>query len=205
MRKCVSSSQENKVTPWFKMANSQRDSHDLVIKTRGKLSEGEIILESKHHCDFCKTKISKYTCPKCNLQYCSIDCYKGETHRPCSEVFYKEQVMRELKNMKSNDKDQKRTMEILNRMMQCEDSVDHVWSDDEGIENLAKRMEDIDLETASFSEMYCRLTEKEKALFETIVQSGEVEIVDLCTPWWVLGSKHKLVALGYTYCKTNLH
>ena len=174
-------------------SNQQRDAHDLKIKTRVDLSEGETMLDSMQKCDLCKTKASKYTCPKCSLRYCGIDCYKGENHRKCSEEFYKEQVLRELEHMKSTDGDKKRTMEILKRVMQCEKNVDYVWSDNEAIENLAKRMEDIDLETASFDEMYGRLTEKERRLFESVVQSGEIEILDVCTPWWAHDRRNKLV------------
>ena len=95
--------------------------------------------------------------------------------------------------MKSTNGDKKRTMEILKKVMQCEKNVDYVWNDNEAIENLAKRMEDIDLETATFDEMYCRLTEKERKLFETVVQSEEIEILDVCMPWWTHESHKKLV------------
>jgi len=165
---------------------------DLRIKTRVESADNENIIESNRKCDFCKAKVSKYTCPKCKLQYCGIDCYKCLNHRKCSEDFYKDNVMREIKDLKSTDPDKKRIMGMLKRVMQSEDGADYVWNDNEAVENLAKRMEDIDLESASFDEMYCRLTEQEKKLFENVVQSGEVEIVDPCVPWWITKSNIEL-------------
>ena len=179
------------------MADGQRGRNDFTIKTKVSFDE-ETILDSGKKCDLCKEKKSKYTCPRCSLRYCGVDCFKGPKHRQCSEGFYKENVMRELKNMKSTDKNKKRTMEIVKRVMQSErEKNSDVWSDEESMENLAKRMEGVDLDTASFDEMYHRLTEKEKKLFESVVQSGEVEIVDLCKPWWMQGSKNKWVPFSY--------
>ena len=40
-------------------------------------------------CPLCLKQPSKYTCPRCNTRYCSVDCYKSEKHRDCSEIFYK--------------------------------------------------------------------------------------------------------------------
>ena len=40
-------------------------------------------------CPLCLKQPSKYTCPRCNTRYCSVDCYKSEKHRDCSEMFYK--------------------------------------------------------------------------------------------------------------------
>ena len=43
----------------------------------------------KTPCAFCVEETSKYTCPRCNLCYCSTACYKSEKHLQCSENFYK--------------------------------------------------------------------------------------------------------------------
>ena len=36
----------------------------------------------------CQKNFSKYTCPRCNLQYCCLDCYKKHGDR-CTEGFYR--------------------------------------------------------------------------------------------------------------------
>lgn len=174
---------------------------DADVKVTGESQKEDFLLEHEVKCDFCKANKSKYTCPRCSLRYCGIECYKSPDHRKCSEDFYKDNVMRELKNLKSTDETKKKTMEILKRVMQNEKHEDSgVWNDDESIDSLAKRMEDINIETASFEEMYCRLTAKERKLFESVIQSGEVEIEDLCTPWWMIKS-NRLV-----FCsQSNVH
>ena len=44
-------------------------------------------------CPLCLKNPSKYTCPRCNTRYCSVECYKSEKHRDCSEMFYKDCFM----------------------------------------------------------------------------------------------------------------
>ena len=173
----------------FKMASKNRGACEIDVKTSDESCADEMLLKTGKKCDLCKGNQSKYTCPKCMLRYCGVDCYKSEKHRKCSEDFYKDNVMRELKGMKPSDETKKQTMEILKRMMENEkNGSNDVWNDDESVENLANRLAGVDLDTASFDEMYSRLTEKEKKLFEGVVQSGEIEILDLCTPWWMHGS-----------------
>ena len=44
-------------------------------------------------CPLCLKNQSKYTCPRCNTRYCSVDCYKSVKHKDCSEMFYKDCFM----------------------------------------------------------------------------------------------------------------
>lgn len=37
----------------------------------------------------CQSQNFKYSCPRCNIKYCSLDCYRSQAHRQCSEAFYK--------------------------------------------------------------------------------------------------------------------
>ncbi|KAK9366259.1 hypothetical protein V1509DRAFT_630234 [Lipomyces kononenkoae] len=43
-------------------------------------------------CVFCKTAYGKYSCPRCRQLYCSIVCYKSESHQTCSSSFYRDNV-----------------------------------------------------------------------------------------------------------------
>ena len=45
----------------------------------------------------CKVKLSQYTCPRCNLPYCSLECYKSTLHQDCTEAFYKDCVFQQLR------------------------------------------------------------------------------------------------------------
>lgn len=44
-------------------------------------------------CPMCLKCSAKYTCPRCNSPYCSVDCYRSDKHRDCSEGFYKDCFM----------------------------------------------------------------------------------------------------------------
>lgn len=73
----------------------------------------------------------KYSCPRCNILYCSVNCYKSEAHLQCSETFYKDCVVQEmaLQSKKANSTlddipgpsdDIKRMYAILKRMESTE-------------------------------------------------------------------------------------
>ncbi|XP_077351422.1 zinc finger HIT domain-containing protein 2 [Festucalex cinctus] len=65
-------------------------------------------------CMLCNCKPACYTCPRCNLHYCGVACYRSPDHSTCSEEFYKESVLEELKNMGGTDRERKKKMhEIL--------------------------------------------------------------------------------------------
>ncbi|KAM4591275.1 zinc finger HIT domain-containing protein 2 isoform 1-T2 [Odontesthes bonariensis] len=65
-------------------------------------------------CMLCKRKPSCYTCPRCNLHYCGLGCYQSPEHSVCSEEFYKESVLQELKEMgKTESEGREKMQEIL--------------------------------------------------------------------------------------------
>ena len=41
-------------------------------------------------------KSARYTCPRCNVRYCSLECYRSEKHGGCSEAFYHDCVVEDL-------------------------------------------------------------------------------------------------------------
>lgn len=61
-------------------------------------------------CMLCNCKPACYTCPRCNLHYCGVACYRSPDHSVCSEEFYKEAVFEELKNMAATDQEGKKKM-----------------------------------------------------------------------------------------------
>ncbi|XP_004077342.1 zinc finger HIT domain-containing protein 2 [Oryzias latipes] len=79
-----------------------------------KICYGEAQNNTITACTFCKCKPSRYTCPRCNLQYCGLACYQSREHTSCSEEFYKESVLQELKKMgKTESEGRRRMQEIL--------------------------------------------------------------------------------------------
>ncbi|KAG7228533.1 hypothetical protein INR49_007707 [Caranx melampygus] len=84
-------------------------------------------------CMLCKIKPSCYTCPRCNLHYCGLPCYQSPDHSVCSEEFYKESVLKELKDMgKTESEGRKKMQEILVGLRQKAERTDG------GMESLLK-------------------------------------------------------------------
>ncbi|XP_072292821.1 zinc finger HIT domain-containing protein 2 [Eucyclogobius newberryi] len=101
----------------------------IILPPRGAAVTPEELLPSPHDqstvegidksksravCMLCSCKPSLYTCPRCNVPYCSLSCYKSPEHSVCSEDFYKESVLQELKEMgKTEEEGKKKMQEIL--------------------------------------------------------------------------------------------
>lgn len=86
-------------------------------------------------CMLCKSKPSCYTCPRCNLHYCGLACYQSPDHSACSEEFYKESVLLELKNMgKAESEGRRKMQEILMGLRQKAQTTEG------GMESLLKEM-----------------------------------------------------------------
>ncbi|XP_070772634.1 zinc finger HIT domain-containing protein 2 [Enoplosus armatus] len=84
-------------------------------------------------CMLCKRKPSCYTCPRCNLHYCGLACYQSPDHSVCSEEFYKESVLQELKDMgKTESEGRKKMQEVLLGLRQKAERTDG------GMESLLK-------------------------------------------------------------------
>lgn len=101
----------------------------ILLPHRGATSGNELLTPARSHdnapedgsvsgrsglCMLCKSKPPCYTCPRCNLQYCGLECYKSPDHSACSEEFYKESVLQELKEMGTTETEgRKKMQEIL--------------------------------------------------------------------------------------------
>ncbi|XP_070697231.1 zinc finger HIT domain-containing protein 2 [Pempheris klunzingeri] len=82
--------------------------------TPARLQEEEALVEGRTAvCMLCKSKPSCYTCPRCNLHYCGLACYQSPDHSVCSEEFYKESVLQELKDMGKTESEQRKKMQEL--------------------------------------------------------------------------------------------
>ena len=63
-------------------------------------------------CQICNENEFKYICPKCKIFYCSLNCYKKH-NKNCTEEFYKNNVIEELKSTKVNEDEGKKFRYIL--------------------------------------------------------------------------------------------
>ena len=78
--------------------------------------EGLFVRDTKRLCKICdKVEGAAYQCPRCEIPYCSLTCYKSH-NQTCTEGFYKDQVDKELKTKTSTYGAQKKMMDKLKNL-----------------------------------------------------------------------------------------
>lgn len=114
----------------------------------------------------CQRQVSRYTCPSCNLFYCSLNCFRSEVrvpahisltpdespkklHSRCSEMFYRKEIEIGIKSGSSkSEEDRNKMLELLKRV-EHESAADEVGlfhPDEENEEDsLAHRVSAIDI------------------------------------------------------------
>lgn len=148
------------------------------------ISEGSnsLVEEGVTVCQMCLKCKSKYTCPRCNSPYCSLECYRCDKHKNCSEGFYKDCFIEGLKEYVSNPEEKQKVLEMLKRA-----ETDPGLSDlDEPGDDLDERLADLDIEKDS-NDVWNRLTDQEKKEFQLMVGDGRLgSLVELWSPWWTV-------------------
>ncbi|XP_034485991.1 zinc finger HIT domain-containing protein 2 [Drosophila innubila] len=95
--------------------------------------------ETAENCQFCKESAFKYSCPKCNALYCSVACYKSQSHLKCSEEFYKSCIQDELLSSATttpeSQQDMRKIYDILKRMRQSDAGFKPEDFDADGLDN----------------------------------------------------------------------
>ncbi|KAJ4483711.1 hypothetical protein J3R30DRAFT_3450995, partial [Lentinula aciculospora] len=139
-------------------------------------------------CTICRRQISRYTCPECNLMYCSSTCFKSPAHTNCSEGFYKKQIEEDVRSQPSKSAEERlRMIEILKRFE--EDDIGQIDSEDEEEEDFERRFAGIDASTSP-NTLWSLLTESERDKFSKAIQdpSGnfaqELQNQLIREPWW---------------------
>lgn len=79
-------------------------------------------------CTICNTKEVKYICPKCKIPYCCMDCYKKH-NKECTEEFYKNNVIEELKSIKFKEEDTKKFREKLKNYQEKLNLIDEQYDE----------------------------------------------------------------------------
>ncbi|KAJ8711137.1 hypothetical protein PYW07_008379 [Mythimna separata] len=167
------------------------------------MAESKTSKINQNVCGICEDKQSKYCCPRCEVFYCSLDCYKSEKHQQCSESFYRDCVNDELTSHNADDESRDKMIEILKRM-QNEDTdnidIDNLIeyddepadSDDEEEIDLEERIKDLNLDDPDA--VWNALTEDERNEFEALLNQGDVgSIMPQWDPWWTYRRDKKLV------------
>ena len=150
-------------------------------------------------CQICLNIAAKYSCPRCNVSYCGLKCYKSEIHGQCSESFYKQCVQEELASLKNDSNSKKKTLNALSRVADNEVLDEGLDSDDD--EDLSSRLEGVDLDDPEA--VWQALTPEERNDFKTQLNNGQlVQLVPLNERehnllWWQIHFKRdKIQELG---------
>lgn len=75
----------------------------------------------------CNKNKFKYTCPRCSVAYCSLDCYKSKDHLKCSEAFYKQCIQDELAAKAADGaskEDMRKIYDILRRIRESDAGIE---------------------------------------------------------------------------------
>ncbi|XP_004596747.2 zinc finger HIT domain-containing protein 2 [Ochotona princeps] len=130
-------------------------------------------MEPAGPCGFCpvgETRPARYTCPRCNVPYCSLRCYRA--HGSCAEDFYRDQVLGELRGRSASPS---RLASALRRLRQQREAEDEP--------------EEVGLSPGSapggLTGLWERLAPAEKATFERLLSRGEAgRLLPPWRPWW---------------------
>ncbi|KAJ3520784.1 hypothetical protein NM688_g9114 [Phlebia brevispora] len=152
-------------------------------------------------CGICRRQFSKYTCPKCNLPYCSLTCFRSPAHAECSEGFYRKELENDIHSAPSKSADERRQMlELLKRFEEgTNDDPDLLGgdsSDSDNEDDLENRLASVDLNSASYDDIWTALTPPERDRFlkalndpsgelaQQLLASEELES-QIVEPWWL--------------------
>ncbi|KFK28076.1 hypothetical protein AALP_AA8G469100 [Arabis alpina] len=147
-------------------------------------------------CHVCTKQFAQYTCPRCNFRYCSLPCYKSHNVQ-CTESFMKENVVDELRQVRSNDETKTKMLEILKRFHSEEEDgeIDDMTDDEEGLsstlpEEIVQKIlagEEVSLDDLNL---------EERKGFQRALISGELsKMIQPWDPWWLLPSA-QTISLG---------
>jgi len=137
-------------------------------------------------CQICCKHYFKYTCPKCQMRYCSLTCYKSEAHADCSEGFYKAEFMEGLKSKVANPTERQQMAATLRRF-EAEQAAEAegaaATAADDPKADLLDRIKGLDLDDESQTEqVLAALTEAERAQFAD--RAYLASLLVQWHPWW---------------------
>jgi hypothetical protein len=99
-------------------------------------------------CQICQEKSAPYKCPKCQIKYCSLICYRDTLHEKCSKKFDENEFIDSMNIDEDNNQNQtttttnnfvrERIEDILKRKLDEKDF--HNEDDNEQIEELFEHL-----------------------------------------------------------------
>ena len=129
---------------YYRRINHLMNRLNLELNIENDTEQKEFNIKNKPNqkCKICNQNEVKYVCPKCKIPYCSMDCYKKH-NKDCTEEFYKNNVIEELKSMKFSEEETKKFKEKYKNYQEKLNLIDEQYNEvkksDE--ENKIKRKE----------------------------------------------------------------
>ncbi|KAJ7216531.1 hypothetical protein GGX14DRAFT_441896 [Mycena pura] len=146
-------------------------------------------------CAICRRQFSKYTCPTCNVAYCSLTCFRSQAHSKCSETFYKNELESDIRAQPSKTaQERQRMLELLKRFEEESAAQEEPEPEDE---DFSRRFQGLDLESAPPDQLWSLLTPAERDNFLKAMAdpSSELAVQLLASedlenekqePWWTV-------------------
>lgn len=160
-------------------------------------------------CLVCTRQFAEYNCPRCNIAYCSLICYRGHGES-CTQKFYQEQILQQAKEESVTAAQRENMQDILMRVQkkqhEQEGMQDRILlangggnADGTGREqekglplNDEERMYNDMARLAMDSDISLdKLTPEQRVLFLRAVASGSLSnYLEVWDPWWSKNSEH---------------
>ncbi|GAA6028627.1 hypothetical protein JCM8097_007318 [Rhodosporidiobolus ruineniae] len=170
-------------------------------------------------CGICHKQLSHYTCPSCNLPYCSLACFKAPDHAACQERFAQQTLSEDLKGGPRADgqgeegmlrmlrefEERQRELEELEQGDGEEEEDEEEDDTEEGRarraerEELEKRLAGVDLDALSPDDLLALLSPQQQAAFQSTL-SDPAQATKLVAdqfegdePWWIVEEERKVL------------
>mmetsp|Transcript_6278 Transcript_6278/g.21530 ORF Transcript_6278/g.21530 Transcript_6278/m.21530 type:complete len:351 (+) Transcript_6278:61-1113(+) len=152
-------------------------------------------------CEVCKEGEGRYRCPGCHCRYCSAACYRDHS-AACVDVFYKEQLNSNLRNVRADGDTKEAMVEILKRFHisdEVEEDGDHDCPPSpsrslpqllskrtlETLKDTFSQSEEADGGDVGLEELRGMMSEHEFKAFREAALSGQLSHLLLeKEPWW---------------------
>ncbi|BGP25788.1 zinc finger, HIT-type protein [Rhodotorula toruloides] len=165
-------------------------------------------------CGICQQQISRYTCPNCNLPYCSLACFRSPEHSACTDSFAQKSLKDDLNAEQENGGDEKKKMlELLRQFEEQQKELEEIQQagpedEETGPEAETRRKErkelegriaGLDLDALPPEQLLSFLTPEQQAAFEATLQDPNrvnklvEEEFEGDEPWWVVEQEAKLL------------
>ena len=179
---------------------------DLNLKTENNLLENNDPLLDFNNtdnsqfqsvkCNVCKINNSKYKCPKCNIFYCSINCYKTHNEK-CTEEFYKNNIIEELKATKFSDEEIEKNKAKLKNYYEKLNDIDEKYETENSNEIQESEIEHYEeilqkMETNTFNAK-TDFTSNDWKNFNKFLKNIQDSIFKIYKPFWLREPKSFLV------------